>query len=568
MTWADETVDQFLRTLWPQPFQPDERLLVWTLPNKLSAWCTDIEGAVKVAVRAAVNQDVYIGCGLGPAGLGTRQRALNAQVTAIPGLWADIDYSDAVHKKTNLPTREEAERLIDEISAVAEPTVVLHSGHGYQLWWCFDKPWRFDNEEARRDAAYLEKAWVERIKHLAAQHAWDVDSTVDLARVLRVPGTVNHKGGDAVPVTLEKFDGPRHTRPSLQKLTPEQRIDRHWSGPPELREVSGDLVMAANAQPPFDKFEALLSNEPRFRTTWERTRKDMTDRSPSAWDMSLANYAVAADWSDQEIVDLLIAGRRKHGDDLKLRDDYYRRTITKAGSERTIHQAAGLNVKTAAGKPVTEGDLPTREAAIAALSEQFFNGNGVTIESLQKYSGDPPIFVLQLSIKGQTQSITLGQVDAILRQQQFRSAVAASVGVLVPEVTKKQWEARAQALLNVVVEYDLGDVASPTRQVQNSIEEYLDAHPAAQDDAVQTALQARRPYIFEGYLSICLNALAQWLHQSYGERITRKELARYMKMAGWEQYTQYMQATRTTPATSRSVWRKDTLGPVRFGKAS
>src|SRR3990170_2907142 len=47
--------------------------------------------------------------------------------------------------------------------------------------------------------------------------------------------------------------------------------------------------------------------------------------------MSLANMAAKAQWSDQDICDLLIAWRRKHGHPLKLdRMDYYQRTIATA----------------------------------------------------------------------------------------------------------------------------------------------------------------------------------------------------------------------------------------------
>ena len=44
----------------------------------------------------------------------------------------------------------------------------------------------------------------------------------------------------------------------------------------------------------------------------------------------LASIAVVAGWSDQEIANLLIFSRRSNGDDLKLREDYYIRTISKA----------------------------------------------------------------------------------------------------------------------------------------------------------------------------------------------------------------------------------------------
>ena len=76
--------------------------------------------------------------------------------------------------------------------------------------------------------------------------------------------------------------------------------------------------------------ETLLKLDPKFRKTWEKNRPDLTDQSASSYDMAMANAAVRAEWPDQEIVNLLIAFRRTHGFDLKLRENYYAITIRKA----------------------------------------------------------------------------------------------------------------------------------------------------------------------------------------------------------------------------------------------
>ena len=73
----------------------------------------------------------------------------------------------------------------------------------------------------------------------------------------------------------------------------------------------------------------LFRSNPKAKASWDRKRSDLQDQSASAYDMSLAMYAAQANWTDQEIVDLLIASRRKHGDDLKLRLDYFERTLAK-----------------------------------------------------------------------------------------------------------------------------------------------------------------------------------------------------------------------------------------------
>ena len=63
-----------------------------------------------------------------------------------------------------------------------------------------------------------------------------------------------------------------------------------------------------------------------FARTWNRRRADFEEPDQSAYDASLAAHAIRAGWSDQEIMDLLVAHRRRHGQDLE-RLDYFQRTI-------------------------------------------------------------------------------------------------------------------------------------------------------------------------------------------------------------------------------------------------
>jgi len=102
----------------------------------------------------------------------------------------------------------------------------------------------------------------------------------------------------------------------------------------DQRLSSGLFVLDPNANPPFEKFDLLCEIEPKFRASWDHKRADFDDQSCSVYDQSLANFAALTRWPDQEIANLLIAHRRKHGADLKLRADYFERTI------RTARQAA------------------------------------------------------------------------------------------------------------------------------------------------------------------------------------------------------------------------------------
>ncbi len=118
--------------------------------------------------------------------------------------------------------------------------------------------------------------------------------------------------------------------PDLEASHPERRPgeSEEQDGPGTAQAEVFSLDPQAVAQTRLLK--ALCANHPKFALTYDRKRTDLADQSPSAYDLSLASFAVQAGWTDQDIVNLLIQSRRTHGDDLKLRRDYYERTLAKA----------------------------------------------------------------------------------------------------------------------------------------------------------------------------------------------------------------------------------------------
>ena len=120
--------------------------------------------------------NVYFGVGTRDAsGSGKKDNVVN-----IPALWADIDFKDIA------PT--EVKNRLDTFPF--RPTAAILTGHGVHLYWFLREP--------------SERGDFERIEDLLrriAQH-FDADTYVcEVARVLRLPGTVNVKY-EPVPVKL------------------------------------------------------------------------------------------------------------------------------------------------------------------------------------------------------------------------------------------------------------------------------------------------------------------------------------------------------------------------------
>jgi hypothetical protein len=311
---------------------PDNTFItVWTAYNRRSRFfpvqCLG-EAAVYAVTHGAVT-DVYTGCGLQGRDLGPHTRGGVADVAAITAAWADLDVVKPQATKPYLRSLDAALDLLE--AAPIRPTLAVASGGGLHPWWVFKEPLFTATPTERAAAAHLVKGWQETLRRLAEARGATLDATHDLGRILRIPGTINHK--HQKPVTLLWADGPRISPSDFETWLPE--LSPRAATVPTYTSTR-PFVLRADAAAPAAALSALLANDSRFARTWRRERPDLRDQSASGYDLALASLAVWAGWSDQAIVDLLIAHRRMHRDRLKLRPDYFLRTLARARA----HEAA------------------------------------------------------------------------------------------------------------------------------------------------------------------------------------------------------------------------------------
>ena len=159
-----------------------------------------------------LEQNCYIGLGL------RRQRPDNDRtrgkaddIIGIPGLWLDLDYdSPGAHKVRHpLPPSEDAALSLLN-AAPYKPSLIVHSGHGLQVYWLFKEVACFDSQADREAFGRLCRGWQQLFQQAGRDRGWHVDSTADLARVLRVPGTRNLKTGEAREVTVREANALRY----------------------------------------------------------------------------------------------------------------------------------------------------------------------------------------------------------------------------------------------------------------------------------------------------------------------------------------------------------------------
>ena len=270
--------------------------------------------ALPVAARWASSDDVYICVGLHRVARIDGKRGEADEVDGIAGLWLDLDLANEGHKKPGLfATLDEAQAFLDSLPL--RPTVTVLSGGGIQAHLLFREPWLFETDaNARGESARgrLDRLLPRRSRRRSAARSMPPR----VWRRFSAPRHDNHKYAHKPAVTLQDVHNDARYNPSATSSATSPRGSQ--GRPRECR--SGRSYTARgwfsiHGGAPFDKFEDLKKNCDAFAPTWSRTRTDLKTKgwSASEWDLPRQS-TVRVEWSDQEIVDTLIAYRRYHKD--------------------------------------------------------------------------------------------------------------------------------------------------------------------------------------------------------------------------------------------------------------
>lgn len=159
--------------------------LRWSSPDTRGAmrrrFFASTEAAAHQAVSLGVFCDVYVGVAPRRGSDGTR-----AGVGRLGTLWADLDAKDGHTVDSRL-------RQLEDLTY--PPSILVLTGRGCHAYWLLLKS--LDDLEKIEQAEGL----MRRLgQGLGGDPVWD------RARILRVPGTYNHKYGTPRPVELERFE--------------------------------------------------------------------------------------------------------------------------------------------------------------------------------------------------------------------------------------------------------------------------------------------------------------------------------------------------------------------------
>jgi hypothetical protein len=509
--------------------KPDKSyLLIWT-PGKTrggnSFWTPNINDAVDSVLKDP-KKDQYFQVGLSGKAYRKNHRCTlddKRPVIALPATFADIDFGTEGHHKSkqNPPTQDDAYRLIHGHGF--DPTVVVHSGHGLQAYWVFKELWELDTPEERQKAMAFLRRFKAFLQNVAAKKGWSIDSVQDLVRILRPPGSYNCKSEPSRLVQIiEHNEDLRYNPENLEEFLPEDPGHQSYDSG-KIKTAGGTLIIKEKRQPPPSKFAQLWAIFPKFQATWENQRTgDLTDTSPSGYDMALALFAAQANWKPQEIVDLLIAHREHHGHDLKIKNiQYYARTVINA-RDQAISESFETHQDMANLQLSEELNPTVEDSPEEKLRKDVSIRMGVKILKIEKYLCEDPDYIIHIEYNGKIEEITL-KINHFTSQSQFRNKIAAATGKVITRFQPREWDNHIQQLLNLAEQNikEVGEEASDKGAVRYWLEDYLEG---SHKSDLESAAMSKKPFRHEDHWYFFLENFHVWAKMKRGSDISRKQL--------------------------------------------
>lgn len=530
---------------------------LWTKNDKESRWFQldnlnnednlTIQELNKYIESKKKNDDVYFSVSLFKEPTLKHLRGKAQDSAGIWGLWLDVDLRTQFRKRKDLPPNiNEAMSLIDD--SPFPPTIVVASGYGLQPWWLFKEPWLFNSQAEKLEAAKLCGAWNEWFRIKSLKRGWGLDGVSDLARVMRMPGTHNHKGQTITDVEIIANNDIYYNPSELSDMLPPEAwtAERGANDP----SVAVNITLNHGVKTDTDTFAKLCANIDQFAQTWTHKKK-LRDGSMSGYDLSIASYCVMAGLKDQDICDLLVCHAKEHNAEIKT-PTYYERTIAKARQggkigvkPEEIHEVSNvlplLRDMNAGGRE----EVQARKSEVLSLLSMILK---IQVYDFIAYNTDPREYEL-ITDKGRVK-LHKGS-DDLVSGPGFRKRVGDITSIYIDRFKTNDWDVISQSLRYVAREVDLGEDLTEEAQSTEWLRSYLNSKPAATEEQNNDAKINRRPFYEDGLIHFNLEDFRLWL-TSRGERISSQRLASRLRRANMDTTNTY--SSRGDRRTRHAVW--------------
>jgi hypothetical protein len=340
----------------------------------------------------------------------------------------------------------------------------------------------------------------------------------ETARYFTVTGW--HEGG--APETIE--DRQKELNELYKRNFPQDGLEENN----KTKNLAFDFVVDPNANPPANKFVVILENNSKFKRSWEHTRTDLNDTSNSGYDLSLATIAARHEWTDQEIIDLIAAHRKKYGD----KNGMMTRKNTKALEDLLDKARKGVKTSTSDNDIVNiQANEEARSCSKEEKIERISNRLGVRIERVIKRGNDPATFYFVIN----GQELSIGSMAELLTQKRVRERIALATDFVIRQIRSADWTTTIEHCLSVKELQSLpgGDRNEETK---TWVEMYLSGnhrYSHTDDNELEIALDRYSPFNEKDKVWISTNGLHDYLVRK-NLQISNHQLLARLKEIGFQ----------------------------------
>lgn len=261
-------------------------------------------------------------------GVATRKGGgIKENIISIPAFWVDIDCGEE-HREAGFESEAEAKMFMEKKwKDFPEPSVIIHSGNGFHLYWILEPPFRIAEDTKEAQMNHFED--IGR----GLEKECNGDSGHDITKKMRIPGTYNWKKKRTTAEVIKQNWGLRYSIDSFIQYIPPEEANRKGTPAPVKIEGTGEAVVMETLEKKIPK--AYLTF---IREGWEKHSKRFGDtpgnpeafyESHSHLDLAVVKALRKAGYSPGQIKTIFL--NESIGERYRRKGDSY--------LERTIQQA-------------------------------------------------------------------------------------------------------------------------------------------------------------------------------------------------------------------------------------
>lgn len=201
----------------------DKATYLFTCPDNATYPFTigSMDRMLEKAMRLTQTKDVYFGLHLMDELPPPGKRSSVEKISCMSFIHEEYDVKGPAHKEQNLP--ETLEELLSFLHGLeCPPSIVVHSGNGVHTYWLLQE-YITVTEENRGWIKRIVKGYEKHTHRLGMERGWKFDPVADLARVLRIPGTLNHKSDPPKQAVVIEANLTRYPLSAFEKHADAQK---------------------------------------------------------------------------------------------------------------------------------------------------------------------------------------------------------------------------------------------------------------------------------------------------------------------------------------------------------